>query len=67
MKNYNKIVSNELNRILPYHLLGVVLHSLVIYIAFKIPECIGNILDMLMQQNVNETQIINESYWLIYY
>ncbi len=67
MKNYNKIVSNELNRILPYHLLGVVLHSLVIYIAFKIPECIGNILDMLMQQNVNETQIINEAYWLIFY
>ncbi len=27
MKKYNKIVATELNRILPYHLLGVVLHS----------------------------------------
>lgn len=67
MKNYNKIISDELNRLLTYHLLGVILHSLVIYMAFKIPQCIGNILDMLMQQTIDEKQIIIEAYWLIFY
>ena len=67
MKKYNKIITQELNRILPYHLLGVVLHAVVIYMAFKIPECIGNILDMLMEQTVNKNQIMHEAYWLIFY
>ena len=28
MKKYNKIITKELNRILPYHLLAVVLHAI---------------------------------------
>lgn len=67
MKKYNKIITKELNRILPYHLLGVILHTVVIYMAFKIPECIGNILDMLMEQNIDKSQILQETYWLIFY
>lgn len=67
MKKYNEIITKELNRILPYHLLGVVLHTLVIYMAFKIPNSIGNILDMLMQTTINKEQIMQEAYWLIFY
>ena len=67
MKKYNKIITKELNRILPYHLLAVVLHGLVIYITFKIPESIGKILDMLTQGTVNKGQILQEAYWLIFY
>lgn len=67
MKKYNKIITKELKRILPYHLLGVILHTVVIYMAFKIPECIGNILDMLMEENINKELIMNEVYWLIFY
>ena len=67
MKKYNKIITKELNRILPYHLLGVILHTVVIYMAFKIPECVGNILDMLIEQTINKNQIMNEVYWLIFY
>ena len=67
MKKYNKIITKELNRILPYHLLGVALHTVVIYMAFKIPNIIGNILDMLMQTTINKEQIIQEAYWLIFY
>ena len=67
MKKYNKIITKELNRILPYHLLAVVLHGLVIYITFKIPESIGKILDMLSQTNVDKELIIREAYWLIFY
>lgn len=67
MKRYNKIVEKEIIRILPYHLLGVVLHSIVIYLAFKIPQTIGNILNLLMQETINQEQIIKETYWLIFY
>lgn len=67
MKKYNKIVTKELNRILPYHLLGVILHTVVIYMAFKIPNIIGNILDMLMAQTIDKAQIMQEVYWLIFY
>lgn len=67
MKKYNQVIVKELNRILPYHLLGVILHTIVIYMAFKIPECIGNILDMLMEQTINRNQIMSEVYWLIFY
>lgn len=67
MKKYNKIVTKELNRILPYHLLGVVLHSVVIYMAFKIPNIIGNILDMLMQETIDKSQIMHQVYLLIFY
>ena len=67
MKKYNKIITKELNRILPYHLLAVVLHGLVIYITFKIPESIGKILDMLSQTNIDKGLIIQEAYWLILY
>lgn len=67
MKKYNKIITKELNRILPYHLLGIVFHTIVIYLAFKIPESIGKILDMLSQTNADKTLIIQEAYWLIFY
>lgn len=67
MKKYNKIITKELNRILPYHLLAVILHTIVIYMAFMIPQCIGNILDMLMEPNIDKNQIIQEAYWLIFY
>lgn len=67
MKKYNKIITKELNRILPYHLLGIVFHTIVIYLAFKIPESIGKILDMLSQTNVDKELIMQETYWLIFY
>lgn len=67
MKKYNKILTKELKRILPYHLLGVILHTIVIYMAFKIPQSIGNILDMLMEQTADKNQIMQETYWLIFY
>ena len=61
MKRYNKIVEKEIIRILPYHLLGVIFHSIVIYMAFKIPQIIGNILNLLMQETINQEQIIKQT------
>lgn len=67
MKKYNRIITKELNRILPYHLLGIVFHTIVIYLTFKIPESIGKILDMLSQSNIDKNLIMQEAYWLIFY
>lgn len=67
MQNYNKIIKKELNRILPYHLLGVLLHAIVFYLTLKIPESIGKILDMLMQTNIDKAAIMQEAYRLIFY
>lgn len=47
MKRYNKIIVDELKRLLPYHLIAIIFHIIVIYLTFKIPESIGRILDML--------------------
>ena len=67
MKKYNKIITKELNRILPYHLLGVLLHTVVIYMCFKIPQCIGNILDMLIDGSIDKDLIIHQAYLLIFF
>ena len=67
MKKYNRIITKELNRILPYHLLGIVFHTIVIYLTFKIPESIGKILDMLSQSIIDKNLIMQEAYWLIFY
>ena len=63
MKKYNKIITKELNRILPYHLLAVVLHGLVIYITFKIPESIGKGRFGDWLQNVQDWGISRNRYW----
>ena len=67
MQNYNKIIKKELNRILPYHLLGVLFHAIVFYLTLKVPESIGKILDMLMQTNIDKAAIMQEAYRLIFY
>ena len=61
------MITKELNRILPYHLLGVLFHIVAIYITFKVPQCIGNILDLLLEPNIDQTRILQEAYWLIFY
>lgn len=66
MKKYNKVITKELNRILPYHLLGVFFHSIVIYIAFKIPNIIGHILNMLTETHIDKNQIMSQVYLLIF-
>lgn len=67
MKKYNKIISDEMKRILPHHLLGVLCHIIVIYLYFKIPFYIGKILDLLMQPNIDKQLILQQAYWLIFY
>ena len=66
MKN-NKIFADELKRTFPIYMIGIIFHGLTIYILYKIPEFIGNILDLLLSESINEEIIINEVYTLLFY
>lgn len=63
----NKIFTDELKRTFPIYTLGVIFHVMVIYILYKIPVIIGNILDLLIQGNVNKEIVMKEVYALIFY
>lgn len=63
----NKIFIDELKRTFPIYILGMIFYAIVIYILYKIPSVIGNILDLLLQGNVSKDSIMNEVYRLIFY
>ena len=56
----NKIFADELKRTFPIYLLGMVFNAIVIYILYKIPTITGNILDLLMNENVEKEVIMKE-------
>ncbi len=68
-KNYksNKIFIDELKRTFPIYILGMVFHAIVIYILYKIPSIIGNILDLLIKGNASKDIIMHNVYSLIFY
>ena len=63
----NKIFVEELKRTVPIYILGMVFHGIVIYILYKIPQIIGNILDLLMKADVSKEVIMKEVNSLIFY
>lgn len=63
----NKIFADELKRTFPIYTLGIVFHAITIYILYKIPSILGNILDLLIQGDVTQQVIMNEVYLLIFY
>lgn len=63
----NKIFIDELKRTFPIYILGMVFHAIVIYILYKIPSIIGNILDLLIEGNASKEAIMNEVYSLMFY
>lgn len=67
MKNYNRILIEEFKRTFPIYILGMFFHAIVIYILYKIPSIVGNILDLLLQENTNKEIIMQEVHILILY
>ena len=67
MNKSNKLFIDELKRTFPIYILGMVFHAIVIYILYKIPSIIGNILDLLIEGNTSKDVIMNEVYSLIFY
>lgn len=63
----SKIFIDELKRTFPIYIVGMIFHAIVIYILYKIPSIIGNILDLLIEGNVNKEVVMNEVYVLIFY
>ena len=63
----NKIFTDELKRTFPIYILGMIFHAIVIYILYKIPTIIGNILDLLINGDVSKETIMSEVYKLIFY
>lgn len=63
----SKIFTDELKRTFPIYILGMIFHAIVIYILYKIPTIIGNILDLLINGNVSNEVIMSEVYKLIFY
>lgn len=63
----NEIFTNEIKRTFPIYTLGIVFHAITLYILYKIPSILGNILDLLTQEDVRQDVIMNEVYLLIFY
>lgn len=61
------ILKNELKRTVPIYILGMVFHAITVYIVYKIPSIIGNILDLLIEGEVSKEIIMNEVYILVFY
>ena len=66
-KEKSTIFQNELKRTFPIYILGMIFHAIVIYILYKIPSIVGNILDLLIDGNASKDIIMNEVYRLIFY
>lgn len=69
MKKYksSKIFVDELKRTFPIYILGMFFHAVVIYILYKIPSIIGNILDLFIKGNIDKDIIMHEVYSLVFY
>lgn len=65
--NNSKIFIDELKRTFPIYTMGIVFHAIVIYILYKIPSIIGNILDLFISGNASNDIIMTEVYKLIFY
>lgn len=63
----NKIFVDEIKRTLPKYILGMLFHWIEIYILYKIPSILGNILDLLIADNVSNDVIMQEVYSLVFY
>lgn len=63
----NKILTDELKRTFPIYMSGMIFHAMVMYILYKIPSIIGNILDLLIDGNASKQLIMDEVYKLIFY
>ena len=65
-KNH-EILIKELKRTFPIYILGMVFHAISIYILYKIPTIIGEILDLLLAGNNDKEIIMNHVVTLIQY
>ncbi len=63
----HKIFTDELKRTFPIYFLGIIFHAICIYILYKIPSILGQILDLLLEGNREKELIMGHVYRLILY
>ena len=66
-KKNHKIFTDELKRTFPSYFLGMIFHAICIYILYKIPSILGEILDLLLEGNIEKEVIMGHVYRLILY
>ena len=66
-RKHSKIVVNELKRTMPLYILGMIFHTITLYIMLLIAQISGKILDMILQTNVSKEQIMQEIYILLFW
>lgn len=62
-----KIFTDELKRTFPIYTIGIIFHAIAIFILYKIPSIIGNILDLFIKGNSSKDAIMSEVYILMFY
>lgn len=68
MKTKNhEILKNEWKRTIPIYIVGMFFHTIELYMLYKIPTIIGNLLDLLMQANNSKHLLMQEVYSLVLY
>lgn len=66
-RKYSKIVVNELKKTMPLYILGMIFHTITLYIMLLLAQITGKILDMILQNNVSKEQIMQEIYILLFW
>lgn len=61
------IFTDEIKRTFSIYILGMVFHAICIYMLYKIPSIIGEILDLLLAGNIEKEVIMHHVYRLILY
>lgn len=68
MKRKNhEILENEFKRTFPIYFLGMFFHIIELYLLYKIPTIIGDLLDLFLQENGNKSVIMDQVYSLLFY
>jgi len=66
-EKYNEMIIKELKRTAPLYILGIIFHTITLYIMLLIIQISGGILDMILQENITKEQIMQEIYRLLFY
>ena len=64
-RKHSKLITDELKRTAPLYMLGMVFHTITLYMMLVIAQISGKILDMILQNNVSKEQIMQEIYILL--
>lgn len=66
-RKHSKLVTDELKRTAPLYILGMVFHTITLYMMLLIAQISGKILDMILQTDVSKDQIMQEIYILLFW